>query len=85
MLHKAKEIEFLLEELAQKGLRLYFLPPYSPELNRIEKLWHKIKYERMGFKSRDAKSLEEDVTHILDGFGKDYGMTLSRALIIHER
>ena len=71
--------------LAHKGLRLYFLPSYSPELNRIEKLWQKIKYERIGFKSRDAKALEEDVTHILDRFGKDYGMTLSRALIIHER
>ena len=22
-----------------EGLTLYFLPPYSPELNRIERLW----------------------------------------------
>ncbi|WP_157648304.1 IS3 family transposase, partial [Burkholderia ubonensis] len=34
-------------------LTLYFLPPYSPELNRIEKLWHKMKYEWLAFKARD--------------------------------
>jgi transposase len=25
--------------LKEKGTRFYFLPPYSPELNRIELLW----------------------------------------------
>jgi hypothetical protein len=30
--HKAKAIQPLLKVLAQKGLTLYFLPPYSPEL-----------------------------------------------------
>ncbi|WP_408606556.1 transposase [Methylomonas lenta] len=24
-------------------MRFYFLPPYSPELNRIELLWNKMK------------------------------------------
>ena len=70
--HKAKEIEPLLKVLQGKGLKLYFLPPYSPELNRIEKLWHKMKYEWMAFKSRDAKTLEADVDEILAGFGKKY-------------
>jgi len=64
-----------LDGAPQKGLKLYFLPPYRPELNRIEKLWHNVKYELMGFKSRNAKTLEEDVRKILDGFGTDYGMT----------
>ena len=40
--HRAKAIKPLLELLERQGLRLYFLPPYSPELNRIEKLWHKM-------------------------------------------
>ncbi|MBK8386863.1 MAG: transposase [Candidatus Accumulibacter sp.] len=30
-IHKAKEIQPLLALLKQKGLTLYFLPPYSPE------------------------------------------------------
>jgi hypothetical protein len=74
-IHKAKEIQPLLAFLKGKGLTLYFLPPYSPELNRIEKLWHKMKYEWMAFKARSAALLEADVTEILDGFGSKYRMT----------
>jgi len=74
-IHKAKEIQPLLALLERKGLTLVFLPPYSPELNRIEKLWHKMKYEWMAFKARDAATLEADVERILDGFGSDYRMT----------
>jgi transposase len=70
--HKAKEIEPLLKVREGKGLKLYFLPPYSPELNRIEKLWHKMKYERMAFKSRDVQTLEADVDEIVAGFGDKY-------------
>ena len=74
-IHKAKLLEERRARLAQKGLTLHFLPPYSPELNRIEKLWHKMKYEWMGFKARTAASLEEDVVKILAGFGTEYQMT----------
>jgi len=75
-IHKAKAIQPLLKILATRGLTLYFLPPYSPELNRIEKLWHKMKYVWMDFKTRDARILEADVDKILDGFGgPDYRMT----------
>jgi len=64
-----------LKALTQKGLKLYFLQPHSPELNRIEKYWHKVKYELMEFKTRHAQTLEEDVRKILAGFGTDYGIT----------
>ena len=35
-----------------------------------------MKYELMEFKTRNVKTLEEDVNKILDGFGIDYGMTV---------
>ncbi len=73
--HKGNAVQPMLKVLAQKGLKLYFLPPYSPELNRIEKLWHKVKYELMEFKTRTVQTLEEDVRKILTGFGINYGMT----------
>jgi transposase len=76
--HKAKAIQPYLKLLAKKGLTLYFLPPYSPELNRIEMRWHKMKYKWMAFKARDAKTLEADIDEILDGFGTHYRMTFSR-------
>ncbi len=77
MILEAKAIQPLLEILNQKGLTLYFLLPYSPELNRIEKLWHKMKYQWMAFKARDPKTLEADVDKILTGFGSDYRLTFS--------
>lgn len=49
--HKVKVVQPMLKVLAQKGLKLYFLSPHSPELNRIEKFWHKVKYELMEFKT----------------------------------
>jgi len=52
-----------------------FLPRRSGLINGGTSLWHKMKYELMGFKTRNAKTLEEDVCKILAGFGKDYGMT----------
>jgi len=72
--HKGKAVQPMLKVLAQKGLKLYFLPTYSPELNRIEKFLHKIKYELLEFKTRNIQTLEEDVCKILDGFGKHYVM-----------
>jgi transposase len=70
--HKAKAIGPSLLILERQGLTLYFLPPYSPELNRVEKLWHKMKYEWMAFKARDARTLEADVEEIVAGFGQKY-------------
>ena len=71
-IHKAKEIKPHLKFLAEKGVTLYFLPPYSPELNRIQRLWRKMKYTWMSPKCRDSKSLEADVEEILSNFGSKY-------------
>jgi transposase len=43
--HTCNLVKQRMEEWAQRGLILYFLPPYSPELNDIEHLWHKLKYQ----------------------------------------
>ncbi|WP_407918341.1 transposase [Kitasatospora sp. NE20-6] len=32
-------------QLEAHGLTLYYLPPYSPELNWIERVWRSVKYE----------------------------------------
>ena len=71
-IHKAKGTRVFTQWLAKQGVTLYFLPPYSPELNRIERLWHKIKYTWMAVKCRTAKELEADVGHILENFGTTY-------------
>ena len=42
-----QELEPRLEETktSQLGIELLFLPPYSPNLNRIERLWKFVKKE----------------------------------------
>ena len=70
--HKAKATKHLMNLLKNQGVTLYFLPPYSPELNRIEKLWHLMKYTWMSAKCRDSKTLEADVDDMLNNFGSKY-------------
>ncbi|MDP2770613.1 MAG: transposase, partial [Giesbergeria sp.] len=48
----------LMNLMEKQGVTLHFLPPYSPELNRIDKLWHLMKYTWMSVKCRDSKTLE---------------------------
>lgn len=71
-IHKAKALQPAVKYLEKRGLTLYFLPPYSPELNRIERLWHKIKYTWMAVKCRDSATLEADIGHILQNFGSKF-------------
>ena len=71
-IHQAKSLEPIVKYLKTQGVTLYFLPPYSPELNRIERFWHAMKFKWMVPKCRDSKILEADVDEILDNFGTKY-------------
>jgi hypothetical protein len=73
--HKSKAIQPELDLLKAQGVTLYFLPPYSPELNRLEKLWHLMKHSWLSLTRRDMETLEKDVGDILDNFGVDYRMS----------
>ena len=67
--HNARAIQPHLDVLRRQGVTRYFLPPYSPELNRIEKLWHLVKHTWMAAKHRDAATLQAEVGEILDNVG----------------
>ncbi len=43
--HTAKVVQACRSVWEQRGLTLFFLPPYSPHLNLAETLWRKLKYE----------------------------------------
>ncbi len=47
--HRKKQLTALLEQvgLEQVGCFLLFVPPYSPDLNKIEPLWNKLKLKIM--------------------------------------
>ncbi len=45
--HKSRLVKAKQPEWEQKGLFLFFLPTYSPELNLIEAGWHQIKTHKI--------------------------------------
>ena len=45
--HRAQLVREALPRLRQLGVYLYYLPPYSPELNDIERLFRVIKHHEL--------------------------------------
>ncbi|GAA6617525.1 IS630 family transposase [Scytonema sp. NUACC26] len=61
------------EEWKEKGLTLFFLPTYSPELNIIEILWRFIKYQWLEIDAYSSwKNLVEAVEDIFRQYGGKY-------------
>jgi len=56
--HKGPEIEAMIREV---GAELWYLPPYSPDLNPIEKMWSKLKEYLRAVKPRCAEELYQAV------------------------
>ncbi|QTA93069.1 transposase [Desulfonema magnum] len=76
--HKSKKFLSCLPEWHKKGLNIKFLPTYSPELNLIEILWRKIKYEWLPFSAYISFSkLEEHLDNILLNLGSQYTVEFS--------
>jgi transposase len=71
---RVRAIQPALRLLEKKGITLKFLPPYSPELNRIEKLWWLMKHRWMALTRRTKVELEHTVNHILTNFGSEFKM-----------
>jgi len=46
-----------LQLIEEAGAKVRFLPPYSPDLNPIEKMWSKVKQLLRGTKARTQESL----------------------------
>lgn len=55
-IHHAKIFQERMTEWEEKNLYIFFLPPYSPHLNRIEILWRKTKY--YWIRPQDYQSLD---------------------------
>jgi len=55
-----------VEQLIQAaGAELLYLPPYSPDLNPIEKAWAKLKQLLRSAKARTAEALEQAIAELL--------------------
>ena len=72
-IHKSKKFMKKIEEWKEKDVFIFFLPPYSPELNLIEILWKRIKYQWIPFEAYlNFKNLKENLENILNNFGEKY-------------
>lgn len=70
-IHTSKEFKENIERWKKEGLTIMYIPPYSPELNLIEILWRKIKYEWLPFSAYDSfRSLKENLFDVLSKIGK---------------
>jgi len=71
--HTSNEFNDCIERWEEKGLTIYRIPPYSPELNIIEIVWRKIKYEWLPFSAYDSyANLKKELFDVLANIGKTY-------------
>jgi transposase len=61
----------IAQAIAARGARGEYLPPYSPDLNPIEKCWAKLKTALRQAKARTREALEEALTHALQTISAD--------------
>ena len=65
--HHSQAVRAALPGLAAAGIELFYLPPYSPELNLIEGLWRHVKHEELPIRSyTTAQALQVAVDQALD-------------------
>jgi transposase len=66
--HKVKGVRELIEG---RGAKLIYLPPYSPDLNPIEKCWSKIKTYLRAAKARTREALEKALKEVIQLITKE--------------
>ena len=68
-LHVSRAVKAARPELAMLGIHLYYLPPYSPELNRIEPVFKQVKHHDIPVRSHTSRqALREAVEAGFDAF-----------------
>jgi transposase len=71
--HHSKKFQNKLADWTALGLDIFYLPTYSPHLNKIETLWRKIKYEWLLPKDyENLTTLEAAIDNIILKFGTKF-------------
>jgi transposase len=75
-IHHREAVAQGFERWLAKGVGIHFLPPYCPELNRIELLWRKIKYDWLPFSAYTRfAALKAALLDIFSNVGSKYQIT----------
>lgn len=76
--HRSRLVQQKRKEWKQKGLRLLFLPPYSPPLNKIETLWRLMKHRWLSPSAyADFATLRQSVQEMLAQVGDKYRISFA--------
>ncbi len=76
--HRSKEFMEQTEKWKKQGLTIFPISSYSPELNIIEIVWRKIKYEWLPFSSYNSiEALKENLYEVLANIGIKYHITFA--------
>ena len=77
-IHRSEEFEDRIPFWKQQGLIIKYLPTYSPELNLIEILWRRIKYDWLPFSAYQClNAMIEALDDILSNVGSKYQITFA--------
>jgi transposase len=77
-IHTSDDFEDELERWQKEDLYVKFLPPYCPELNLIELLWRKVKYEWLPLDAyQNFKTMTASLFDVLKGIGSKYRITFA--------
>lgn len=75
-IHRSKAFMNKLDDWLLLGVVPRFIPPYCPELNLIEILWRKVKYEWLPMSAYSGfAKLKQSVEEVLNGFGNKFLIT----------
>lgn len=76
--HTCKQFAERIPAWREKGLLIQYLPPHSPELNYIELLWQKIKYEWLDLEAfLSQQHLLDHLHEVLKQVGTKYRITFN--------
>ena len=62
---RSRHVKAVREILEAKGMKVLYLPPYSPDLNPIEKMWSKMKAILRRWKIRSLDLLPDAIQKAL--------------------
>ena len=72
-IHKSKKFKEMLPIWKKKGLTVFYLPPYSPQLNPIEMVWKFMKYYWIELDAYiSTENMKNYVEKVIVGYGVDY-------------
>jgi len=77
-MHRSNAFQSRIDDWLLKGIILHFIPPYSPELNLIEILWRKIKYDWLPLAAYQSfTAMKEAVRKVLKSIGEEFLITFA--------